>query len=61
MFKIKVLQGTSVTILFGTLIGILIYAREHQMVTIGDFTAILTLSMSIMQGLWYLASHFLTY
>ncbi len=61
MFKIKVLQGTSVTILFGTLIGILIYAREHQMVTIGDFTFILTLSMSIMQGLWYLASHFLTY
>lgn len=61
MFKIKILQGTSVTILFGSLIAILIYAREHKMVTIGDFTFILTLSMSIMQGLWYLASHFLTY
>lgn len=61
MFKIKVLQGTSVTILFGTLIAILIYAREHNKVTIGDFTFILTLSMSIMQGLWYLASHLLTY
>ncbi len=61
MFKIKILQGTSVTILFGCMVAILIYARQKNAVTIGDFTFILTLSMTIMQGLWYLASHFLTY
>lgn len=61
MFKIKVLQGTCVTALFACLIGILLYAYERNLVTIGDFTFILTLSMTIMQGLWYLASHFLTY
>lgn len=61
MFKIKILQGTSVTVLFGCLVAILIMARERGLVTIGDFTFILTLSMSVMQGLWYLASHFLTY
>lgn len=61
MIKIKTLQGTSVTILFGFMVGILIYAREKNMVTVGDFAFILSLSMTIMQGLWYLASHFLTF
>lgn len=61
MFKIKILQGTSVTVLFGCMVGVLIYAREQNLVTVGDFAFILSLSMTIMQGLWYLASHFLTF
>ncbi len=61
IFKIKIVQGTSVTLLFGFMVGILIYARERNLVTVGDFAFILSLSMSIMQGLWYLASHFLTF
>ncbi len=60
-FKMKILQGTFVTILFGCMVGVLIYAREHSLVTIGDFALILSLSMTVMQGLWYLASHFLTF
>lgn len=61
MFKVKILQGTSVTLLFGCMVGALIYARERNLVTVGDFAFILSLSMTIMQGLWYLASHFLTF
>lgn len=61
MFKIKILQGTSVTLLFGCMVAILIYAREQNLVTIGDFAFILSLSMTVMQGLWYLASHLLNY
>lgn len=61
MFKIKILQGTSVTVLFGCMVAILIYSREHDLVTIGDFAFVLSLSMTVMQGLWYLASHFLTF
>lgn len=60
MFKIKILQGTSVTLLFGFMVGILIYARERRLVTVGDFAFILSLSTTVMQGLWYLASHLLT-
>jgi ATP-binding cassette subfamily B protein len=61
MFKVKILQGTSVTLLFGCMVGVLIYARERNLVTVGDFAFILSLSMTTMQGLWYLASHFLTF
>lgn len=61
MIKIKTLQGTSVTILFGCMVAVLIYAKSKGLVTIGDFAFILSLSMTIMQGLWYLASHCLTF
>lgn len=61
MIKIKSIQGTSVTVLFGCMVAVLIYARTKGLVTIGDFAFILSLSMTIMQGLWYLASHFLTF
>jgi len=61
MLKIRLLQGTSVTLLFGCMIAVLIYARERQLVTVGDFAFVLTLSMAVMQGLWYLASHFLIF
>lgn len=61
MIKLKTLQGTSVTILFGCMVGVLIYARIRELVSVGDFAFILSLSMTVMQGLWYLASHFLTF
>jgi len=61
MLKIKILQGTSVTLLFGSMLAVLIYAYERNLVTVGDFAFILSLSMTIMQGLWYLATHFLTF
>lgn len=60
-FKVKIMQGVSVTLLFGFMVGALIYARERGLVTVGDFAFILTLAMTVMQGLWYLASHFLTF
>jgi len=60
-FKMKILQGALVTVLFGCMVGILIYARERDLVTIGDFALVLSLSMTVMQGLWYLASHFLMF
>jgi len=59
--KIKFLQGLSVTLLFAAILAVLIYAREQGKVTVGDFAFILSLSMTVMQGLWYLASHFLTF
>lgn len=61
LFLIKILQGFWVTLLFAFMMGFLIYAREKNLVTVGDFALILTLSMSVMQGLWYLASHFLSF
>lgn len=61
MLKLKIVQGISVTLLFGCMVSILIYARERNLVTIGDFAFVLSLSTAIMQGLWYLVSHFLTF
>lgn len=61
MIKLKLIQGTSVTILFGCMVAILLYAREQGNVSIGDFAFIFALTTTIMQGLWYLASHFLTF
>jgi len=61
MFIIRTFQGATVTLLFASMLGVLIYARERDLVTVGDFAFILSLSMTVMQGLWYLASHFLTF
>lgn len=61
MFKLKLMQGTSVTLLFGCIVGILLHARQRNLVTVGDFAFIFALATTIMQGLWYLASHFLTF
>lgn len=61
MFKMKLIQGTSVTLLFGFMVSILLYARSKNLVTVGDFAFIFSLTTTVMQGLWYLASHFLTF
>lgn len=61
MFKMKLIQGTSVTLLFGFMVVILLYARSKNLVTVGDFAFIFSLTTTVMQGLWYLASHFLTF
>lgn len=61
LLLVKILQGFWITLLFAFMMGFLIYAKERNLVTVGDFAFILTLSMSVMQGLWYLASHFLSF
>ncbi|MDB6096611.1 MAG: putative transporter ATP-binding protein [Francisellaceae bacterium] len=61
MLKMKVFQGLSVTLLLAAMLALLIYMREQNRVTVGDFAFILTLSIYIMQGLWYLASHFVMF
>ena len=55
ILKIKIFQGTSSTLLMGSMMYILIIMRSKDMVTVGDFAFILTLSLTIVRAVWYLA------
>lgn len=55
MLKVRILQGTLVTILMGGMLLLLVHLRSQNKVTIGDFVLILTLSGYIMEGIWYLS------
>jgi ATP-binding cassette subfamily B protein len=61
MLTLRMIQGFSIFVLFAVVTLFLIWQFLHGLVTAGDFTYIWTSSIYIMQGLWYLSSHFLTY
>ncbi len=55
LFKIKYLQGFSITLLVGGWLFCLIYYYSQGLITIGDFTFVLTLAMTIVWEVWRLA------
>lgn len=57
MLKAKYLQGFLVTVLFSSMFFTLIYAKSKHLITIGDFTIILTLSFTVAHSLWLVSTY----
>jgi len=55
MLKVRIMQGSLVTVLMGGMLILLVHLRSQGKVTVGDFALILTLSSYIMEGIWYLS------
>ena len=57
MIKVKYLQSIFVTILLGSMISTLIYAKSKSLITIGDFSIIFSLSYTVVHSLWLISSY----
>ena len=57
MLKVKYLQSVLVTTLVASMICTLIYAKSKSLITIGDFTIILSLSYTVIHSLWLISSY----
>ena len=51
--KLSLIQGFSITVLVAILLFVLIKLRINNLVTIGDFSFILALSVYVTEGVWY--------
>ncbi len=56
LLKVRAFQDLTLIILIAIMLNLLIYYYTQGTVTIGDFAFILTLSVSIFNGIWYLAA-----
>ncbi len=56
LLRMRAIQDVSLLVLVAILLGLLIYLYVQKKVTLGDFAFILTLSISIFNGVWYLAA-----
>lgn len=61
MLKVKYIQSILVTILLGSMTFALIYAKSKSLVTIGDFSVILSLAYTVSQSLWLISTYFLVF
>ncbi|MBB72125.1 MAG: hypothetical protein CMF50_06985 [Legionellales bacterium] len=52
--KLHTLQGLGVTVLVAAMLTALIYCRMHELVSVGDFVFVLSLSASIIMNVWNL-------
>lgn len=55
---IRFWQGTSIVTLMGLSLAFLVWARQRQIVTVGDFALILTLCLAVAETIWYLSDDF---
>ncbi len=56
LLKVKTFYGLSITVLIGCMTWLLIYERSQNRVTIGDFTLIFTLTMVLIDQVYFLAT-----
>lgn len=56
LLKIRTFQDSTLIAFLGLMLGLLIYLYSQHKVSIGDFAFILTLSISMINGVWVLAS-----
>jgi ATP-binding cassette, subfamily B, bacterial len=61
ILKMRIWWDLSIIVLITVNIYMLIYMYSRNQVTIGDFSFIMTLSVSVFYNLWYLASQFVTF
>lgn len=61
MIVMKLIQGIQVSVLLLGFLTVLIKLLMQGQVSVGDFGLMLSLSASVVQGLWYLASHFVMF
>jgi ATP-binding cassette subfamily B protein len=60
LLKMRILWDLSIIFLIGLNLIILLKMYSKNLVTIGDFTFIISLSISVFFNLWYIASQFVT-
>ena len=61
LIKMRILWDVSIILLIGLNLVILLQMYSKNLVSIGDFTFIISLSISVFYNLWYLASQFVTF
>lgn len=61
ILKMRILWDVSIVVLMGANIVTLTMMYSRNLVTVGDFTFIISLSTSIFYNLWYLASQFVNF
>ena len=55
LFKVKVFQTVAIVLLLAITITLLLWARAHELVTIGDFALILTITVALIDELFFVA------
>lgn len=61
VIQMRILWDVSIIALISLNIFILLYMYSQNVVTIGDFTFVISLSISILWNLWFLASQFINF
>lgn len=61
MIKMRIFWDVSIVVLIGLNLVVLVYMYSKNQVTVGDFSFIISLSISIFFNLWYIASQFVTF
>lgn len=61
IFRMHLFWDLSIILLIGLNIIILVHMYQKNLVSVGDFSFIISLSMSIFYNLWWLASQFVTF
>lgn len=56
IIKMRIVQDITLVTLLGIMVYMLLRLYAQDLVTIGDFVLILTITMSIFQSMWYMAS-----
>lgn len=61
IIKMRIFWDISIIVLIGANILLLVYMYQKSQVSVGDFSFIISLSISMFFNLWYLASQFVTF
>lgn len=56
LLKVKVFYSISITVLQSSMIGLLIYERLQEKITVGDFALILTLNMILVEEIFFIVN-----
>jgi ATP-binding cassette subfamily B protein len=61
IIKMRLCWDVSIVLLVGLNLFVLVYMYSKNLVTVGDFTFVISLSISILWNLWFLASQFVSF
>ncbi len=61
MFKMHTFQGISSIFLFTGLLFLLLYMWSYRLITVGDFTFVMTTAINVLMFTWWLAEQFVIY
>lgn len=61
MLRIRAFQGFSVFFMISLLLAFLVYARQYNLVSVGDFAFIISISISISEAIWNISDDLVTF
>jgi len=61
MLRIRAFQGFSVFFMISLLLTFLVYARQQNLVSVGDFAFIISISISISEAIWNISDDLVTF